>query len=83
MSPISPNKVLGFILRDLEVMIKDAKSARLLPLLPFNGEIRRLLGILQNVNMENDKDLYADTLGLYIEETRKNFPFDKIIKRFN
>ncbi len=63
-------------------MITDIKKARLVPLLPFNIESKRLVNVLQNVSMEIDSDVFLDSFILTIEECRRNFQTKRFIKRF-
>jgi len=63
-------------------MIEDVKKAKLIQLLPFNSESKRLVQILQKVSMEIDSEGFINTYMLLIEECRRNYDFRKLNRKF-
>ena len=70
-------------MRDMNEMIADAKKAKLVPLLPFNIESRRLIGILQKVSMEIDTPMFIEAFIETIEECRRNYDISSWTRKFS
>eukprot|EP00347_Sterkiella_histriomuscorum_P007067 403350377 len=79
------------ILRDMKQMLDEfnknnttnCATVQLIPLIPFNSESKRLVGMLQKVSMEIDQKMFVDNYLQIVEEFRRNYEFKKILKRFN
>ncbi|CDW76547.1 UNKNOWN [Stylonychia lemnae] len=78
----TPLKLKRPILREMKEMIEDLKKAKLIQLIPFNVESKRLVQILQKVSMEVDSDGFINTYVQLVEECRRNYDFKRLNRRF-